>query len=601
LFKESYHPEAWAGTYEIYSLSKDLNPSNSSGINFLSNHSGIYFKNYGGSGISTISMRGSSSNQVRTFWNGLPVDNPMLGLYDMTLMPVEIFDQISVLKGSNNSNKGSGAFGGVINLETTSENFDSGFQINPGVSIGGFGYTKAGILSTYKGKVFSGSTRFFVENSINNFTYFSKREKKDVRISHASYNQKNLIQDIYFNKNAQRKLKLSIWLQDAFREIPPTSQQNKSEATLRDQSLKTVFSWNEVGTKSSLHTQLGYTAEENAFQDDLILVKNRNIFHRYFAKVESNHALYKFLTFSAGITNDCSIGKTDNYDGNQVLNVFGISANSDFGILENLDAKLSLRQEWYNERMSPFIYGLRMNYRLKDNLSSRIFFKFEKLYRHPTLNELFWVPGGNSELKPEEGFELETGIFFEPKDELKFKFSIFNRKIDNWIIWGVTDFARPVYNALNLASVNSYGIESSLRLPFKLWGNAAAIEPRYSMNYAINQKEISLPEISAGDQLFYVPINSGGCNFSYKTDFLELAYFHTLYSKVLALNSEWIDGFDKGDLELKFKFQESFSGLQFNFSINNIWNTSYRVVEFRPMPGRIFMLGFNFQINQSKQ
>jgi len=48
---------------------------------------GVFFKQYGVTGSSTISRRGADANQTQINWNGLPVNNPMLGMSDFnTLM-----------------------------------------------------------------------------------------------------------------------------------------------------------------------------------------------------------------------------------------------------------------------------------------------------------------------------------------------------------------------------------------------------------------------------------------------------------------------------------------------------------------------------------
>ena len=59
-----------------------------------------------------------------------------------------------------------------------------------------------------------------------------------------------------------------------------------------------------------------------------------------------------------------------------------------------------------------------------------------KVYRLPTLNDLYWSPGGNPNLKPEEGFTYEGS--FELKIPyhhflLETEMTYFNKNITNWI------------------------------------------------------------------------------------------------------------------------------------------------------------------------
>ena len=54
----------------------------------LSDETGAFVKSYGSGGIATISLRGSSAGQSTITWNGVPVLNPMLGLQDLSLIPL---------------------------------------------------------------------------------------------------------------------------------------------------------------------------------------------------------------------------------------------------------------------------------------------------------------------------------------------------------------------------------------------------------------------------------------------------------------------------------------------------------------------------------
>ena len=62
------------------------------------------------------------------------------------------------------------------------------------------------------------------------------------------------------------------------------------------------------------------------------------------------------------------------------------------------------------------------------------------LYRLPGLNDLYWMPGGNPDLKPEYGYSAEAGSKLSWKSQNKktkvsFEPTYFNRYIYNWIIW----------------------------------------------------------------------------------------------------------------------------------------------------------------------
>lgn len=73
-------------------------------------------------------------------------------------------------------------------------------------------------------------------------------------------------------------------------------------------------------------------------------------------------------------------------------------------------------------------------------------------YRFPTLNDLYFLPGGNPALNNESGFTYETGLSFSvDKDNvytLSGSASWFDQHINDWIIWLPT--SKGFYSPVNL-------------------------------------------------------------------------------------------------------------------------------------------------------
>ncbi|MCK5738066.1 TonB-dependent receptor plug domain-containing protein, partial [bacterium] len=99
---------------------------------------GVDIKTTGSAGTkTTISIRGSQSNQVLVLLDGIPLNNEQGGDADLAAIPVNIIEKIDVYKGGQSSRYGSGAIGGVIHIQTKS-NFKNQLQLNSGA--GAFGY-----------------------------------------------------------------------------------------------------------------------------------------------------------------------------------------------------------------------------------------------------------------------------------------------------------------------------------------------------------------------------------------------------------------------------------------------------------------------------
>lgn len=85
----------------------------------LSQLVGVRVTQYGGLGsFATVSIRGSSSSQVRTFLDGIPIDDPYLGVTNIADLPLGGVDRVEVYRGFSPPSLGSAAMGGAIQLVT---------------------------------------------------------------------------------------------------------------------------------------------------------------------------------------------------------------------------------------------------------------------------------------------------------------------------------------------------------------------------------------------------------------------------------------------------------------------------------------------------
>ena len=103
----------------------------------LNLNSSIFIKNYGPGGLSSSAFRGGNASQTAILWNGLNIQNAMLGQCDLTLMPNLLFENIQIEYGGSSSLWGSGAVGGSIHLNNNLE-FNKGLQINTNIGSGSF-------------------------------------------------------------------------------------------------------------------------------------------------------------------------------------------------------------------------------------------------------------------------------------------------------------------------------------------------------------------------------------------------------------------------------------------------------------------------------
>ncbi len=82
---------------------------------------GVDVTSMGGEGqLSTVSIRGSSAEQVAVFLDGVRINTALAGAVDFSTIPIEAIDRIEIIRGDASARFGTDAIGGVINIVTKS-------------------------------------------------------------------------------------------------------------------------------------------------------------------------------------------------------------------------------------------------------------------------------------------------------------------------------------------------------------------------------------------------------------------------------------------------------------------------------------------------
>ncbi|MHB1845413.1 MAG: TonB-dependent receptor plug domain-containing protein [Deltaproteobacteria bacterium] len=68
--------------------------------------------------LATVTLRGSSSDQILVLLDGVPLTSAAGGTVDLSTIPPELIDRIEILRGDAGARYGAGALGGVVNIVT---------------------------------------------------------------------------------------------------------------------------------------------------------------------------------------------------------------------------------------------------------------------------------------------------------------------------------------------------------------------------------------------------------------------------------------------------------------------------------------------------
>ncbi len=586
------------GSFDEHWPEGSLLPQNGQSVaSFLQNQTGIYVKSYGGGSLATVSIRGASASQTAVLWNGFQVQSPMLGQLDWSLLPVHFSDEISLQHGGNSAVWGSGAIGGAVLMENKPD-FDTKLQVKIGSGAGSFGSWNGQAAAKFSTQNLASSTRIFYQKAKNDFTYQTAPSQLEKRQTNADMWQKGLLQELYFRPAGNVLLGWQTWLQNSYREIPPTTTQTRSVAKQADEALRTAlnFRWN--GGQNILQGRSAFFCEAIHYQDVQIKLDAPSHFWTSTTELEWQRFFSKKWMLQLAGNQTFTKAFIKNYTDSKSKR----SQTAAFGSLRFVNgrtsAQLDGRQELVDGKLVPFTPSLGLEQQVLNWL--KIGGKIGRNYRLPTLNDLHWQPGGNPDLLAESGWSSELNADFSFKKNLtalRFTAAVFNRNIKNWILWHPKP-GQPLWSASNIAEVWSRGLENRIHLVWSRskWG--FNLNGGYDIIRSTNQKAIELPKIGAGQQLIYVPEHQGFASLKIQFNTIGLGYRHQFTGAVLTdLGS--LSSFQTGSFELDFEQEIWQLPARIFFQIDNCWDADYRVVERRPIPGRAYQIGLSLSFTKN--
>jgi len=551
-------------------------------VQLLQRESGIHLKSYGLGSLSTSSIRGGAAGHLAVTWNGLAIESPMLGLLDLSQLPIQFSEKISLHKGGKSGLWGSGAIGGVLALENENQNTNELAVFKS--TIGSFGLLEQNVKLNYQLGKFSFSTRFLYGQSDNDFTYQVRADKPIIEQSNNAFKQAGILQsaDLQINKN--QNLQLYYWKQYARKEIPPLTTQTISNAFQIDESDRLMLDWKKIGDQVSLVGKIGVFRESIDYNNQRAGIAAKSNFTNYIAEGFGERYVNDHHKILFGLNYTKSVAFAEEYQEEQArsrISIFGKYHMT----LDRLQMELSVRQEWSGGTLAPFVPSLAWTFPVTQKCT--IEGKISRNYRLPTLNDLYWRPGGNPDLKSEEGWSQELTIKHKYQSEsLAYKLSLtaFHRDIQNWIFWSQRE-GEFIFSPQNIARVKSSGIEPRFQIMMKKNDWSVDINSGYNYILSTNQTAVASPSIEEGSQLWYVPKHKifGSINFQFKQ--FGVDYYSQYTGDVETLSDPLVD-YSLSSFSAYINQIISRQKIQLRLDVENIWDQSYRVVERRPMAGR---------------
>lgn len=558
----------------------------------------FYIKNYGPGQLSVLSFRGGNAYHTGILWNGISIVDPMTGTGDLSLIKSCLFENISIRFGGSTSISGSGNLSGSI-LLSSKPTFNNGIDANIGVNYNSIGnLTTNGKISISNQKS-SGTIRFFRENALNHYHYL--KEGTEYIQTRASYLQYGLTGENSIITGEHSTLDLLIWYQYSDRNIPPTLYQTPNFAEQKDENIKLGLNWKKSG-RTSLNIRSAFFDDQLYYNDRSLIVASDSKANTFLNEIEIRRLLDRQQQIGVTLNVTTIKARTIDYQGSRTLGRQWLNA---FYLLTSTNEKwkfnISGRKEFSSLGNLPITMTTGVSRSLK---SSLIRISYSKLHRNPTLNDLYWKPGGNRNLKAENGASLEAGIDLQISDllfkqnnvhKLTMEGTFYSRTVNNWIEWTPIE---SLWTATNISQVWSRGIESSMTYQYAK--NKFSTSIRIQSSYTLSTKENSIlvNDPSLHKQLIYVPVNSYELNWNifYKKIALRIIENYSSARYTTSDLSESLQSYFLTNIHLGYETKIYERSITLITSCDNIFNYDYSLVQNRPMPLRVINLGISMNI-----
>ncbi|MBR5611967.1 MAG: TonB-dependent receptor, partial [Bacteroidaceae bacterium] len=416
----------------------------------LTFNSSIFVKSYGRATLSTVAFRGTSPSHTQVTWNGMRINNPMLGMTDFSMIPSYFIDDASLLHGTSSVNETGGGLGGSVKLSTQPAEAD-GFGLQYIQGIGSFKTFDEFLRLTYGNENWQSSTRIVYSSSPNDYTYRNHDKKENIydedmnivgqyypkeKNRSGAFKDMHLLQEVYYNTRKGDRFGLNAWYIQSNRELPMLTtdygDENDFENRQRENTFRSILSWDhmrenwKLGMKGGyIHTEMKYDYKRDAGNGVMTsMTRSRSKVNTFYGQTEGEYYIGKkwLFTVNASAHQHFVESRDKNIirqDGNKAIVGYSKgrtelsgSTSAKWQPTDRVGMSVVLREEMYGEDWTPLIPAFFIDGIVSKKGNIMLKASASRNFRFPTLNDLYFLPGGNPDLKRESGWTYDIGASF---------------------------------------------------------------------------------------------------------------------------------------------------------------------------------------------
>lgn len=572
----------------------------------ISENSTIFIKSYGPGGISVPSFRGTSAGHTIISWNGLSINNPMPGQFDMSLVPAGLIDNIDIYFGGGSMEISGGGLGGIIDLETKPD-WNKSKSLIVSSSAGSFGRYSGLVKYSAGRKGFMSSTKAFIGKSENNFMFLNTAAIPVALWERRKNNQvlqKGFMQELYLKNNNNGILSARFWYQSADRNLPVpiTMEPVYPPEKQSDESFRTMFDYESAPGDQNLKINAAYFHDKLLYKNQSVNTDSRNNSNDLIFKAELFRKINQVTSIKTKISDELSIINSNNYSKNRFRNAATATLITESRPFKRLSGRILLSETLQDNKIMIPDFSVASEFRIAEQKEYFIKLNASRNSKYPSLNDMYWNPGGNPDLRNENewlfeaGFELTGKI--TPNLKIKNDVTILKTFVNDLIQWhpGTNN---ALWVADNLKKARITGIEAGFDLISDMPGLTVLFKSGYAYTRAISDNRDNNSGIRSHDQIIYVPeskLNSSLKLIRHRI-YAQISYCFLSRRYLTADNSQYLPSYSVTDLSTGFTFNLGKTSWTLNFAVENLFDQPYQSIAWYPMPGRSYNISLIFNLS----
>jgi vitamin B12 transporter len=566
----------------------------------LNSASPLFVKSYGPGGVATVSFRGAGAAHTVVTWNGINLNSPMLGQSDFQLLPVIAVDDITVYYGGSSMAAAQGGLGGVVDITTKPDWNKSMTTLDMASSTGSYGRYSASLRSRYGDGRWRFSTAMSYYSASNNFPYtnsfltgYDQHERRD----NAASLQKNLLQEAWYRTD-KSVTGFRVWLQEHARDLPVAiniSPESHDE-DLSGRVVRSMLTHDHFGKSVTWSGILALIYDDMTYRDNVTAIYSQSSFNRVSSRVSALWNSGKRSSVKGELTSDFEVAKSENYSEDILRNITWFSISADYMAAQWLDLNfglvlpvvdLNLQKPDFSAGTEIIPFKSRI-FKLRSNISSRS--------RVPSMNDLYWIPGGNRLLKTERALSSEIAISASGRHEdnrsINLQVALFNNSISDMIQWqpGSTGYWIPE----NTGMVRARGVEGTLTSKMTAGKSTVYLSSGYS--YTISGEK------GSPLQTIYVPEHMANATLRFTRGISASGFTlrHTGRRYITADNNQYLPSNTVAEIWLGAEVPTRVGGFNALLAVENLFNLNYQTIAYHPMPPRAVKITINWKFGRDK-